>query len=145
MNKKKEGFICEDCFKLKKCREKTISWVFFFTALIATISIRMVNLALGFHPLLAKIFWYIGIIGFFIFFIYKFRNDQILHRELERTKVLDKLLNKDNVDEHDYELLGTVLCRLSSKKDKINYFFIFFFSGAALIAALYTDFLKNLF
>lgn len=135
-------FICYDCFRLKKCKEKAVSWIFFFVALIATISIRMVNLVLGFHPLLAKAFWYTGVLGFFAFFIYKFRNDHILQREIERAKLLDKLLNKEKIDEHDYEILGTILCRLNSKKDKVNYFFIFLFSGLALIFAVYIDFFK---
>ncbi|NQT91087.1 MAG: hypothetical protein HQ558_07530 [Candidatus Omnitrophica bacterium] len=119
-----------------------IAWVFFFVALVATISIRAVNVALDANPMLAKAFWYTGIIGFSAFFIYKFRNDQILHRELQATRLSEKLLSKEKLSEHDYEVLGTIVCRLSSKKDKINYFFIFFFSGVALALAIYADFFR---
>jgi hypothetical protein len=135
-------FICYDCFKLKKCREKATTWVFFFVALIATISIRAVNAVLDFYPFLAKIFWYIGVAGFFLFFIYKFRYESILHREVKNSKLIEKILSKDKLTSHDYEILGTVLCRLGSKKDKINYFFIFLFSGLALIFAVYIDFFR---
>jgi hypothetical protein len=142
MKKDSKKFVCKDCFRLKKCKEKTISWVFFFVALIATISIRAVNVALNFHPLLAKFFWYLGVGGFFIFFMYKFRNDHILHREFERTNLINKLLSKKELTDYDYEILGTVICKLSSKKDKINYFFIFFLSGLALVLAIYMDFFR---
>jgi len=105
-------FVCHDCFKLKKCKEPAVSWVFFFIALVAVIALRAVNVVLDFNPLLAKIFWYIGVIGFFIFFVYKFKNDTILHKELDNTKLVDKLLIKEKLSDHDYEVLGTILCRL---------------------------------
>ena len=94
-----EKFVCYDCFRLKACKEPTTSWVFFFVALIAVIAIRAVNVALNFNPLLAKILWYAGVGGFFIYFIYKFRYDSILHRELERTKLVNKLLSKGELSE----------------------------------------------
>jgi hypothetical protein len=75
--------------------------------------------------------------------MYKYRYDSVLHRELGRTKLVDKLLTQDKLSQHDYEVLGTILCKLSSKKDKINYFFIFFFSGLALGLAVYTDFFRG--
>ncbi|NQT95728.1 MAG: hypothetical protein HQ572_04690 [Candidatus Omnitrophica bacterium] len=135
-------FICTDCFKLKKCKDSAVSWVFFFIALIAVVAIRAVNAVLDINPLLAKIFWYIGVAGFFIFFIYKYRYDSMLQKEVKNVKLVDKLLAKDKLSDHDYEILGTILCKLSSKKDKINYFFIFFFSGLALLLAIYVDFIK---
>ncbi|MFC1594738.1 hypothetical protein ACFL38_05365 [Candidatus Omnitrophota bacterium] len=141
-NSSKKDFVCHDCFTLKRCKEPIQSWIFFFVALIATIAIRAVNVALDFNPLLAKIFWYIGVAGFFIFFIYKFKIDRALRREIQRTKLTDKLLSKEQLSSHDYEILGTILCRLNSKKDGINYFFIFFFSGLALALAIYVDFFK---
>ena len=146
MDKKTEaqsGFVCSDCFELKKCKESFSSWIFFFIALIAVISLRAVNLVLDFNPLWAKLFWYIGVSGFLIFFINKFRYDNILHRELEKTKLSSKLLSKRRLSPHDYEVLGTIVCKLTSKKDKINYFFIFFFSAIALILAVYNDFLRK--
>ena len=144
MNVKKNGqFICHDCFKLKSCKDSAVSWVFFFIALIAVISLRAVNIALDVNPLLAKIFWYTGVLGFFIFFVYKFRYDQILHRELKKTGMTDKLLYNKDLSQHDREVLGTIVCKLSSKKDKINYFFIFVSSILALALAIFVDFIKR--
>ncbi len=138
----KNKFVCKDCFVRKKCRESAVTWIFFFIALIATISVRAVNIALSFNPGLAKVFWYTGVIGFSLFFIYKFRNYNILHRELERSNLSPKLLSKQPLSDQDYEILGTVLCQLRSKKDKTNFLFIFLFSGLALLLAIYVDFIK---
>ena len=124
----KSQFVCYDCFKLKTCKEPFISWVFFFIAIIAVISIRAVNLFMDYNPLFAKVAWYIGIGGFSIYFIYKFRYDMFLHKELDRSGLSKKLLSKDKLTNSDYEVLGTIICKLTSKKDMINYFFIFFLS-----------------
>ncbi|MBU1147418.1 MAG: hypothetical protein KKD11_03620 [Candidatus Omnitrophica bacterium] len=140
---KDKKFVCYDCFKLKTCKESAVSWVLFFIALIAVISLRAMPLVLGTNPVFAKSLWYIGVVGFFIFFVYKFRYDQILQRELDNTGLKDKLLNKKELSEHDQEVLGTIVCKLSSKKDKINYFFIFISSALALALAIYVDFIRK--
>ena len=142
MSKENKDFICHDCFRLKRCQDKNINWVFFFLALVATISIRAVNFFLETHPIVAKTLWYSGIVGFLLFFAYKFRKDNILHRELRKSNLVNKVLLKEELNDHDYEIVGTLLCKLSSKKDKINYFLIFFTSVVALLLGLYSDFIK---
>lgn len=139
---KHKDFVCYDCFKLKKCKSSGVSWMFFFTALIATIAIRLVNVFMGFNEQAAKLLWYIGIIGFFLYFLYRYRYDDILHKELIKTGLTNKMLNREKLTEHDYDVLGTLLCKIDFKKDKINYFFIFFTSFLALLIGIYTDFLK---
>lgn len=94
------------------------------------------------NPLLAKIFWYISIIGFFIFFAYKFQYDKLMQKELSKTRMADKLFSKEPLSGHDYDILASIICKLSSKKDTINYFFIFFFSALAVILAAYFDFIR---
>ena len=140
---KKKEFVCHDCFKLKACKESMASWILFFIALIAVISLRAVNVILDINPLLAKALWYIGVLGFLIFFVYKFRYDQILHRELHNTDLVNKLLHNKELSEHDRKILGTIVCKLSSKKDKINYFFIFISSLLALALGVFVDFIKR--
>ena len=140
---KKKEFVCHDCFELKKCKEPFISWVFFFIALVAVVALRAVNVVLDFNPILAKAFWYIGVGGFLVFFLYKFKNYSILQREITRTNLVDKLLSKKELTEYDKDVLGTIICQLSSKKDKVNYFFIFVFSALALALAIYTDFFRG--
>ena len=75
-------------------------------------------------------------------FLYKYRSDKILRRELDKAQLTDKLLQRQSLEDHDYDILGTILCKLSSKKDGINYFFIFFSSGLAIAIAIYVDFIK---
>jgi hypothetical protein len=138
----KEKFVCRDCVRLKKCREPLASWVFFFVALLATVAIRVVGV-LDFSPVLAKTCWYIGVAGFFVFFLYKYRYVLILKKEIKEAGLTDKLLEQKPLDGHDYSILSTILCQISSIQDKINYFFIFFTSGLALLFGIYIDIFRR--
>jgi len=134
---------CKSCSGLQGCKDTAVSWILLFIGLIATIAIRLVNLVLGFGQWWAKLSWYVGVIGFFIYFLYKFRQDRIVQKELERIKIAEKLIHKETLDNSDYEFLNIIICRLKSTKDTINYFFIFFTSAAVLILAIYQDFIKG--
>jgi hypothetical protein len=89
-----------------------------------------------------KIAWYVGVGGFFIFFVYKFRVNQKRSESIRANKLLEKLSKREGLRSRDYELIGSILCSLSTNKEKINYFVIFGLSALALIIALYVDFFK---
>ena len=122
-----------------KCGETPSSWIFLFVGLIATISIRLVNFVLDFDVVWAKIFWYIGISGFTIYFIYKFRQYKMLQQELDKSGLLEKLTCKDKLSDDEYGVLKNVLCQLGSRNTAVNYFFIFLTSGIALLVGIYQD------
>jgi len=125
------------------CRDSSVSWIFLFVGVIATISIRVVNLVLHFGAFWPKFFWYLGVAGFFLYFLYKFRQDKILRRELAKHQIYHKLSAGRSLDEAEKEFIKTMLCRLQSNKDTINYFFIFSSSAIVLLLAIYQDFIKN--
>jgi len=134
---------CTDCSAYNQCRDTATSWLFLFVGLIATISIRLVNLVLHLDPLWPKLFWYVGVGGFCIYFLYKFRQDKIMQKSLVSGGISGKISGRENLEEADYEFLDGLLCRLKSKKDSINYFFIFFTSVLVLIVAIYQDFFRR--
>jgi hypothetical protein len=142
-DKKRPAPECINCSRYTECRETAASWFLLFISLIATITIRLVNVVMDFSQLWAKIFWYMGVSGFFIFFLYKFRLDRSTQRQIDRMNLLDRLTDKEQLSVHEYDFLRGILCQLRSKKDTINYFFIFFTSGLALLLGIYQDFLKK--
>lgn len=138
----KQANTCRDCLNKRICQETTASWFFLFVGIVATISVRVVNIVLDFSELWAKIFWYIGITGFLIFFLYKFQKDNDIQKKLKKSNLVARINAKEKLNDHDYEFLGKTFCKLRSKKDKINYFIIFLSSALALLIAVYQDFLK---
>jgi hypothetical protein len=134
---------CINCKVASKCQDTAVSWVFLFIGVIATISIRVVNLVLSFGLFWPKFFWYLGVAGFFLYFIYKFRQDKLLRQELEKYQIHNKISSNQVLDVSEREFLRIMLCRLRSNKDAINYFFIFSSSAIVLILAVYQDFIKK--
>ena len=130
---------CRDCAERARCKDSFASWIFFIVGVIAAIAIRAVTFLMQLNPIYGKISWYIGVSGFFIFFIYKFRILQSRSRQIKQQNILEKIEKKELLDE-DCSLVSTILCSITSKKERINYIFIFGLSALALIIAAYIDF-----
>ncbi|MFA5092636.1 MAG: hypothetical protein WC543_01650 [Candidatus Omnitrophota bacterium] len=135
---------CQNCQIAQLCRDSAISWVFLVIGLVATISIRVVNLVLPFGIFWPKFFWYLGVGGFFLYFFYKFREDKKLRLKLEKYQIHYKLSLPQHLGDEEKEFLRVMLCRMRSNKDAINYFFIFSSSAIVLVLALYQDFIKRI-
>lgn len=133
---------CIGCREYKSCKDSFASWVFFIIGLIATIAIRVVTVLIDFNPIYGKVAWYIGVGGFFTFFVYKFKVNQTRAKVINEQNLVDKITHQKQLTQDDYSLISSVLCGLSSKKERINYLFIFALSAIALILAIYLDFFK---
>ncbi|MBL7157695.1 MAG: hypothetical protein ISS92_06025 [Candidatus Omnitrophica bacterium] len=133
---------CIECSEYKNCKDSLASWGFVIIGLIATVAIRLVTVLMHLNPLYAKMAWYIGIAGFLAFFVYKFRINQNRARVIARQNLISKINNQKELTKNDYKTIGAILCGVGSRKERINYFFIFVLSAAALLLAIYMDFLK---
>jgi hypothetical protein len=110
--------------------------------MIATIALRVVTVLMHIRPVYGEIAWYVGVAGFFIFFVYKFRIDRARYKLIVKKGLMQKISQGGQISEDDRRLIGSILCALSSNKDRINYFLIFASSAIALLVALYFDFIK---
>ena len=137
------GKTCTNCSERKNCSDSFISWIFFIVGLIATVAIRVVTVLIHLNPLYAKIAWYIGIGGFFAFFVYKYKVNKTRAVLIEKHDLVKKMHSKKNISENDYSLVASILCGLKSKKEMVNYIFIFGLSAVALVLAIYLDFLRT--
>ena len=133
---------CINCRELKRCRESRASWIFFIIGMIATISVRVVTVLAHINPIYGEIAWYIGVFGFFIFFIYKYKVEQARYHLIIKSSLMEKVAQGDAIAKEDRELIGSILCALSSNKDRINYLLIFVSSALAILIAVYLDFIK---
>lgn len=134
---------CRGCPGSGACRDSAASWVFLFIGLLATIAIRAVNVVMDLSAFWAKAAWYVGVAGFLVYFLYKFRQDRSTQKALLKSGVASRLVRKEALLETDYEFLSSTICRLRSAKDAINYFFIFLTSFIALAVGVYQDFLRR--
>jgi len=135
-----EGKKCINCAQYKNCKDTHASWFFVAIGVIATIAIRAVTVLMNFNPIYGKIAWYTGVGGFLIFFIYKFKVSQSRAKLIIQKGLMDKIANQKQLAKDDYDNVGGLLCSLVSKKERINYLFIFILSAVALLVAIYMDF-----
>jgi|GEM_PF-745913 len=122
-----------------RCSESTASWLALFIGLIATVSIRLVNFVLDINVIWAKALWYIGVGGFFLYFLYKFTQNRRLQRELSRLDLVRKLSCGEKLGDVDAATLRGILCQLNSKDNVINYFVIFASSAVVLVIGIIQD------
>ena len=139
----KKGSNCASCPAFSHCRDSGASWLFLFIGLVATVAVRLVNIVAGFGAFWPKFTWYLGVAGFLVYFLYKFRQDRAIQRQLRISSLGKRLRDEEKLTAEDYAFLRAAVCRLRSKKDGINYFFIFFTSALSLLIALYQDFLAR--
>ncbi|MFN3966255.1 MAG: hypothetical protein ACK4JE_00955 [Endomicrobiia bacterium] len=123
----------------KICEDSPITTLFFIIGLIATIAIRAIGIAGLFNETLIKILWYIGVIGFLLFFLYKYKTENTRRKILIENNILEKLGMNSELTEKDKVVLTAIMCGLISKKDTINYFVIFFSSTISLVIAVLFD------
>lgn len=133
---------CANCGEYQRCRESAASVVFFLIGLIAIIAIRLVTILEHVHPFYGKLSWYVGVCGFIIYFAYKFKIDHSRSQLVKERGLQHKISHSESIGMEDRELIGSLLCALSSNKDRLNYFVIFFSSMIVLIIALYLDLIR---
>ena len=134
---------CSQCQSFRQCQDSAASWLFLFIGLVATVAVRVVNLVAGFGDFWPKFAWYVGVGGFFVYFLYMFRQDRAVQRRLQESDLAGRLHDEEKLTSEDYAFLRSAVCRLRSKKDGINYFFIFFTSAPSLLLAVYQDFIAR--
>ena len=133
---------CVNCVEYKRCKDSAASLVFFIIGLIAIVAVRAVTILEHVKPIYGKMAWYVGILGFFVYFAYKYKIEYNRSRLIKTSKLVDKILHGGSIEKEDRQTIGSVLCALSSSKDRINYFIIFSSSAVVLVIAFYLDFIK---
>ncbi|MBN2266818.1 MAG: hypothetical protein JW725_00560 [Candidatus Babeliaceae bacterium] len=133
---------CRGCSNRKRCQDDLASWFFFIIGLIAIVAIRIVVFLNAVDPMWGKIAWYVGVIGFLFFFLYKYRISKNRSKVIENHDLLRKMNDPRSLTSDDYDQMRIILCSLTSFKDKANFAFIFIVSALSLLWALYVDFIR---
>jgi hypothetical protein len=120
---------------------KPLKLMYFWIGILATFGYRLIIVLNFYDPLWVKIVWYIGTIGFIIYFWSRYRivrNYSKLIREQELVKAVRKA---SNITTSEKEALSYIIGTLSVTKAQVNYVIIFILSALALLAGFILDFL----
>lgn len=117
---------------------------FFWSGIVATFAYRVIVVLNNYNLLWAQIAWYVGTIGFIIYFIHRYQISE-KRAKLIRKYSLDRKVSELSELSTDEKLsLGYILDTLKSTKEKWNSIFIFLASGIALMWGIYLDLLRNI-
>lgn len=133
---------CKNCSEYKKCKSSRISWIFVAIGMIAAASIRLITVLIYFDSIYGKIAWYVGVGGFLVFFAYKYKIFKSRSIIITKKDLIGRVKEQKQLTAEDYNIIGNILCGISSMKERINYLFIFATSAISILVAIYFDFIR---
>lgn len=131
-----------DTFSLPAPHRRPVRLAFFWTGVIATLCYRLIIFFSDANPILLKGAWYVGTIGFIIYFAHRFQIAQRRTKVLQRFNLAQKVSQLAELTAEERQAMAYVFQTLGSSREKWNYILIFVSSGIALLAGAYLDFLR---
>lgn len=122
---------------------KPVRIFYFWSGIIATFAYRIIIIINNYSKDWAQISWYIGTIGFVIYFLHRYQVSEKRADLIRDYKLIEKTQKCHNLQGNEKEAIGYILNTLLSTKEKWNYIFIFLMSIIAFIIGIYLDFVKQ--
>lgn len=122
-----------------KANPKPVRLFFFWSGIIATFAYRVIIILNFYNPVWVQISWYIGTVGFIIYFWHRY-NIQKKRAELVRDNKLVEILEEvDCVDEKQKAVLKYIVKTTLTSKARWNSLFICLLSVLALVIGVIMD------
>ncbi len=121
---------------------KFVRLFFFWAGIIATVAYRIIIVLNWYSPLWVKVSWYIGTIGFILYFWHRFnvaKKRAKLIKDYELIEAVDKV---DCIDPQKKLALRYLVKTSLTSKSRWNSAIIFILSLMALFAGIFIDILK---
>ena len=121
---------------------KFVRLFFFWAGIIATVAYRIIIVLNWYSPLWVKVSWYIGTIGFVLYFWHRFnvaKKRAKLIKDYELIEAVDKV---DCIDPQKKLALRYLVKTSLTSKSRWNSAIIFILSIIALFAGIFIDILK---
>jgi len=109
----------------------TVVWGFFAIGLMSATAFRVLIAVQHFRPELFRPVWYFGLVGYAIFFSYRYAISQKRKKTVKHFELIAKLQKNACLDEQDRAAAIYLLSSIAKSKENINYLFIFILSVLA--------------
>ena len=115
---------------------KTVSpfviYLFLVIGLLSAVAFRLLTIINTFRPSLMRPVWYLGVIGYILFFAYRYHISEKRKKAIHTNRLLEKIQGHGEITHEDRALIAYVLSSIIKSKENINYLFIFVLSIAAV-------------
>ncbi len=122
---------------------KYLRLFYFWAGIIATFCYRAIVVVNNYSHFWAQTFWYIGTIGFIIYFIHRYQISEKRAKIIKEFNLENKIKNSEPLSKDDKVALEYIFETLQSSKEKWNSIFIFAASAVGLLLGIYLDFIKK--
>jgi hypothetical protein len=121
---------------------KYVMYSFFILGLLSAIAFRSIIIFQGIEPLWVRPVWYIGTVGYFLFFLYRYNISKKRKKAVEKFQLIEKLETNACLTEKDREVVLYLLSSIKFSLEDINYAIIFLLSVLAVIADVILTLMK---
>lgn len=118
---------------------KPIRLFYFWAGIIATFAYRIIIVLNFYNPLWVKISWYIGTVGFIIYFWHRFVIARKRSELVSDYKLVEAVENMSFDNDQQKQAMRYLIKTTQSSKAKWNYMFIFALSALALVTGIVMD------
>jgi len=120
---------------------KQIRLMYFWLGLAATFAYRIIIVLNFYEPIWVKVAWYIGTIGFIIYFWSRYRVVKQFSSLIQENKLVGAIDKASNISADQKRALSHIIKTLDKTKAQVNYIAIFILSVVALMAGIVLDLL----
>ncbi|MBI5847602.1 MAG: hypothetical protein HZB31_06575 [Nitrospirae bacterium] len=115
---------------------KSVIYAFFVLGLVSAIAFRGIIIFQHLEPTWVRPVWYVGTIGYFFFFLYRYMITKKRKHTIEQYQLIEKLKANACLEEQDREAVLYLLSSIKFSLEDINYALIFILSVLAIVADL---------
>ncbi|MCB2183931.1 MAG: hypothetical protein KQH63_18030 [Desulfobulbaceae bacterium] len=106
---------------------------FFVVGLISALSFRSLMALKDLQPEMFRLVWYVGLIGYLLFFAFRYTISIKRKRAIADYNLIPKLQEGAPLSADDRQVVSYLLSSLQKSRENLNYLFIFATSGLAIV------------
>ena len=121
---------------------KFVIYSFFILGLISAIAFRAIIILQHLEPSWVRPVWYIGAIGYFLFFLYRYEITKKRKKAISDFQLIEKVKANACLNDEDREVVLYLLSSLKFSLEDVNYAIIFLLSIIAIAADIFLSAVK---
>ena len=109
---------------------------FFIVGVLSSVAFRAIILLQKFNPHWVRPVWYLGVIGYMVFFIYRYFISQRRKRTSTQSNIIEKIRAEEKLSVNDRAAALYLLESIRKSPEDWNYLAIFILSALAIVPDL---------
>ena len=121
---------------------KYIIYGFFILGLLSAVAFRIIILFQRLEPSWVRPMWYAGVVGYLVFFLYRYGISRKRKKAITDYKLIEKLRDNACLSDEDREVVTYLLSSIQKSMEDLNYYIIFILSVLAIAADIVISFFE---